>query len=324
MATFRSLPDAGCVLTLATWQHLDHGAAVQLIDQAFARPRRREDLPIDERRSIDAQRDPISSGYGLCQWPSQYGVLPDEALGTTHFGLSATEHLVDLGAGDGRLSAMAVLAHDAASSLGIELAASRVADGCAALERLALALNTTRQPEHASQPTAAQGHAHADARADVQGTGTAAQPRRTVTLRVGDVFLAAGYGAATRAVVYATCFPAALSASLQSRLVAELPRAIPPQPQPYPYPYPYPYPPPHLSPLTSHLSPLPYRRETSMWFHQTPRTISSAHTLFSTQHTAALSSNCRSCLLVPDTPQTTCDCFGPHTIASHHVWLSYV
>ena len=190
----------GCRLTVPPWRFGDEAV---LIAQAFKAGRRKQELPFLERLALDSQQNPLV-GDNVCS-PSTYGRLPDDIFDNDSFGLSSHDHVLDLGAGDGRLGAVAVLVHSAASFLGIELASSRVEDGCAALERLASALQgrlpfEPQQPAVSSMPTITS----------------------TIELRVGDALTASFGDATTHVVTYATCFPVWLSIALQQRLAADL------------------------------------------------------------------------------------------------------
>ena len=203
--------DGGCRLALPPWRL---PSAAHLLEKAYGAHRRATELPAEERLALDGQ---IQDAFAVqeadvpCR-PSTYGELPaDDIYRHPAFALSSSDHVLDLGAGDGKLVTTAVLLHGAASGLGIELAASRVADGCAALERLAAALQRAEQSPRWQLGAAG--------RSFDAWRGSAP----TVELRVGDARTADFGRATTRALLYATCFPLDLAAALQHRLAAELP-----------------------------------------------------------------------------------------------------
>lgn len=208
--------DGGCRLALPPWR-LAPQLATHLLEEAYSGAHRRTaELPADERLALDGQDQdqifPTRSAADIPCRPSTYGELPaDEIFRHPSFALSSADHVLDLGAGDGKLVTTAVLLHGAASGLGIELAASRVADGCAALGRLVLALKVAEQSP---------GWRLAAAGRSFDAWGGAAP---TIELRVGDARTADFGRATTRALMYATCFPLELATALQHRLAAELP-----------------------------------------------------------------------------------------------------
>jgi hypothetical protein len=209
-----------CSLVLPPW-HLAPSLASRLIDEAFGPSRRSSDLPLAERIVLDAQHDALSSEEELPCAPSTYGTLPTEMFSDPAFwdpALAADAHVLDIGAGDGQLIATAVLVHGASSAVGLEMAGARVADGCAALERLATALSGLRAAAVAT--TAPQWPLSAAAIARPQQSSN---PPRTVELRVADARTAPFGRATSHVLLYATCFPLALAQVLQRRLAAELP-----------------------------------------------------------------------------------------------------
>ena len=110
--------------------------------------------------------------------------------------------MIDLGAGVGLPGARAVAVHGAKGAVGIELSATRVAQGCAALRRLAATLAAELPPEVA----------------EVEED----EDEGKIELRVGDV-RDADVGGASRVLLFATCFPRPMAAALQRHLAEELP-----------------------------------------------------------------------------------------------------
>jgi len=211
--------DGGCRLALPPWRIASHLAS-HLLEEAWDAHRRAAELPAEERLALDGHQDPFGGTHPAADAPcrpSTYGELPVDVVGHPSFALSSSDkggspdHVLDLGAGDGKLVTTAVLLHGAASGLGIELAASRVADGCAALERLVAALKVAEQSPRWQLAAAGR---------SFDAWGGAAP---TVELRVGDARTADFGRATTRVLMYATCFPLDLATALQHRLAAELP-----------------------------------------------------------------------------------------------------
>jgi hypothetical protein len=203
-ALFSSTPITGtegsCMLQLPAWR-LDPSAAAALIDEAFTASRRAADLPLAERMALDAQLDGLIATAELPCRPSTSGTLPDEIFTDPALGLGGDDHLLDIGAGDGRLGATAVLVHGVASASGIEMAAARVADGCRALQRLATKLNAAAEVAPFSTTSA----------------GRWAAATQTLELRVGDARTAPFGAATTRVLTYATCFPRSLAQARAAR-----------------------------------------------------------------------------------------------------------
>ncbi len=189
----------GCRLVLpSTWNV--SSSSPRLIADSFGASRKRSELPLHERQLLDGQFDAFSGDEHVCA-PSTYAALPAASIFRhVSFGITAADHVLDIGAGDGLLGATAVLQFGAASATGIELSASRVADGCAALARLS---GSIRAAPPSPEPLTA--------------------PERFIELRVGDARTASfGAEAPSRVVMYATCFPRDLSVALQVRLASEL------------------------------------------------------------------------------------------------------
>ena len=215
-ATPISSDGGSCSLVLPPW-HLAPSLASQLILEAFGPSRRSSDLPRAERMVLDAQHDALSSEEELPCAPSTYGTLPTDMFSDPAFwdpALTADAQVLDIGAGDGQLIATAVLVHGAFSAVGIEMAGARVADGCAALERLATALSGLRAASAPHWPLSA---------AAIEQPQQSSNPPRTIELRVGDARTAPFGRATSHVLLYATCFPLALAQALQRRLAAELP-----------------------------------------------------------------------------------------------------
>jgi len=189
----------GCVLTVTS--SVSTATAHLLLEQSWHPSRKRSEMPLHERLLLDSQHD-VLAGEDLPCSPSTYAALPaDSIFSSPLFSLTrGVDRVLDIGAGDGLIGATAVLRYGAASAFGVELSEARVADGCAAMERLASALAALpREPP----PT---------------------DSSSVIELRVGDA-RTASYGSLvpTRALMYATCYPRSLAVSLQQRLATELP-----------------------------------------------------------------------------------------------------
>eukprot|EP00320_Phaeocystis_rex_P003751 CAMPEP_0119065892 /NCGR_PEP_ID=MMETSP1178-20130426/8598_1 /TAXON_ID=33656 /ORGANISM="unid sp, Strain CCMP2000" /LENGTH=273 /DNA_ID=CAMNT_0007047451 /DNA_START=81 /DNA_END=899 /DNA_ORIENTATION=+ len=213
-ATPISSDGGACWLELPPW-HLTPPLASQLIDEAFGLPRRSSDLPLAERMVLNAQHDALSAQEEPPCAPSTYGTLPADIFSDPAFwdpALAADAHVLDIGAGDGHLIATAVLVHGASSAYGIEMSGARVADGCAALERLAAALGGLRAQSAPHWPLSAAATEH-----------VREAPPRKIELRVGDARTEPFGRATSHVMIYATCFPRGLAQLLQRRLAAELP-----------------------------------------------------------------------------------------------------
>ena len=159
-----------------------------------------EKLLIDRRAAADAA-DEEAAEAEVCA-PSTLVSLPvDDVYRHAAFAVGPSDVVVDLGAGVGLPGARAVAVHGAKGAVGIELSATRVAQGCAALRRLAATLAAELPPEEAAEDD------------DDEGK---------IELRVGDV-READVGGASRVLLFATCFPRPMAAALQRRLAEELP-----------------------------------------------------------------------------------------------------
>jgi hypothetical protein len=200
----------GCSLELPP-RRLDPSVATRLIEDAFRPSRRASKLPLAERLALDAQRDLFSSEESPCA-PSTYGTLPNDVFTDPALAINGSSHVLDLGAGDGRLLTTAVLLHGTSSGVGVEMAATRVADGCTALQRLAAALSGMQAFAAPEWPLSAAGEA-----------SRPSAPVRTVELRVGDALVEPIRPSTSHVLMYATCFPLSLAQALQQRLAAELP-----------------------------------------------------------------------------------------------------
>ena len=218
-ATAISSDGGACWLELPPW-HLAPSQASRLIDEAFGPSRRSSELPLAERMALDAQlraNDVLYSDEELPCAPSTYGTLPTEMFSDPAFwdpALTANAHVLDIGAGDGQLITTAVLVHGASSAVGIEMAGARVADGCAAFERLATALSGLRAESAPHWPLSA---------AAIELPQQSSNPPRRIELRVGDARTEPFGRTTSHVLLYATCFPLALAQVLQRRLAAELP-----------------------------------------------------------------------------------------------------
>tara|TARA_B100000795_G_scaffold252947_1_gene222837 strand:+ start:75 stop:740 length:666 start_codon:yes stop_codon:yes gene_type:complete len=202
-----------CSLMLPPW-HLAPSLASRLIDEAFGPSRRASELPLAERMVLDAQH--VIEEELPCA-PSTYGTLPTDMFSDPAFwdpAHTADAHVLDIGAGDGQLITTAVLVHGASSAVGIEMAGARVADGCAALERLATALSGLHAESAPHWPLSATA---------TEVPQQSSNPPRTIELRVGDARTEPFGRATSHVLLYATCFPLALAQALQRRLAAELP-----------------------------------------------------------------------------------------------------
>ena len=159
-----------------------------------------EKLLIDRRAAADAA-DEEAAEAEVCA-PSTLVSLPvDDVYRHAAFAVGPSDVVIDLGAGVGLPGARAVAVHGAKGAVGIELSATRVAQGCAALRRLAATLAAELPPEVAAEDD------------DDEGK---------IELRVGDV-RDADVGGASRVLLFATCFPRPMAAALQRRLAEELP-----------------------------------------------------------------------------------------------------
>ena len=105
-----------CALQLPPWR-LDPLVASTLIDEAFSAPRRSFELPLFERLALDSQVDGLEEELP-CK-PSTSGALPvEDIFANPAFEFSGEDHVLDIGAGDGRLCATAVLVAGASSAVG--------------------------------------------------------------------------------------------------------------------------------------------------------------------------------------------------------------
>lgn len=111
------------------------------------------------------------------------------------FAFQPTDKLIDLGAGVGKPTALAVLEYGAASGIGVELSPTRFHAGCEALGRLAAAVTVAED--------------------------VADDELVTIELQLGDV-LAASLAGTARVLIFATCFPGGLQDQLKQKLATEL------------------------------------------------------------------------------------------------------
>lgn len=111
------------------------------------------------------------------------------------FAFQPTDKLIDLGAGVGKPTALAVLEFGAAEGIGVELSPTRFQAGCEALGRLAAAVTVA---ENAADDDLV-----------------------TIELQLGDV-LSASLAETDRVILFATCFPGGLQDELKLKLATEL------------------------------------------------------------------------------------------------------
>ena len=131
--------------------------------------------------------------------------------------------VMDLGAGVGKVVAAAVLTHGAAKGIGVELSPTRFEAGCAALRALERWKGDGPFSSGSSDDDAMERRAMDVFRQSLNSPVE-------IVFREGDV-VEADFSGVTRVVVFATCFPAWVAASLQVRgLCPRPPSQIAPSP----------------------------------------------------------------------------------------------
>lgn len=228
--------ETGCILTsepISRWANsptespeVEVNVSSILLDYMFA--------PLDEESSllrravwvpmeteVLATTSSDLSSRGDCPETTFLELPADDLFSSSEFAFEVPEHAVvfDLGAGVGRVTALAVLKFGATRGFGVELLPSRVSAGCMALERLYSAFV-------ADGTIFGGGGSILEVPPEVSSAGSTWLSARSyqlaLELRVGH---AESYdlSTATRVLAFGTCFPMSVVHALQQNVISTLP-----------------------------------------------------------------------------------------------------